>query len=146
MVMAMELRVKFEAGERSRAIEVPNRALGLGDVDKIRTELGIPDLDCRGIRSFSIGLFEDPEIMVPEKVARMSGRFERTHLVVVRVSLGCLNPYTYEEIVPEMSRATGGVVDVVIRVRASEDQILAAWLEAGAPLEWRVEREGEGKE
>lgn len=109
------------------AINLETRRNGTRAIERVRTELNIPNLDPELIWEKTRSWYVNIEIQVPYETALRCSHFENTNLVTVRVDIGALNQFVYEELEVIRSTETGEVLDVQFIRKLDENQVIYWW-------------------
>ena len=127
-------------------INLPEKFLGLDDVDRIREELGVPGLQFDKIKRNIPELYNSTSIAVDERIARQSGHFRRKPTIVVTVRKEHLNQFCETKLDTVKNYSTGEILSVRLLYQPNILKILAAWEEDGFPKEWGLPKEEEKNE
>ena len=133
----MQFKVRFVHGSK-HVVYKKGRTLGLRDVDRIRHELGVPELSLERIDN-NVWTYYKYEVAVPlteEQARQANGGFLCSDTVRVQVPERSLTKYVIECIRSEKNKETGEIEKVWIEYNVDRNTLLNDWLAAGAPEEW----------
>ena len=136
----MEFKVKFDGHECCEALwRSERRPLGLQGVNQIREEVGVANLPLERINGY-IRSTTGPEVTVSidEPTARMLERyFTYTHRLTVYTPKEFLNRFIVTRVYTSRDSHTGEIFEAGLEDVLDTDALVRAWLDAGAPKEWR---------
>ena len=130
----MEFKVKFEAEMRNYAIEKDGREIGINWLDRAREELSVSELSPDLVHGWISHLNTDPEIILTEKEARESERFNEKSTVIVKVEESALNEFVRSYLNVIRDPKDGKVLKVIFEWRIDKEAIFEWWREKGFPL------------
>jgi len=142
--------MRFEVEFRSLngyAVEIHSAQIGLDGVKKIRDALGV-ELPLDRIQGVSVALKQDPFIALKEETARDSGHFADINKINVAVKDGSLNRFAEPRVEVDATKntETGEILNAWIAYALNIKALLAAWRDAGFPLEWTLPDENQEKQ
>lgn len=108
-------------------LSVGKRPHGTRDIERVRAELNIPNLDPARIAEMTPEIGENPSIEVPYNMVVRCSHFEDTNCVTVIVDRCALNQFVREDLTVERSRETGEVNYVRFRPYVDTYQVLQWW-------------------
>ncbi len=132
--------MRFVVGFRSStgwATQIKSHNLGLNWLDRAREEAGLPALEVERVSSRIPSLQRDPEVVLTEEQARAAGEvFLNDCEVWVKVPKGALNRFCKTRVEITRREESGEITNVSPAWEIQERELVSAWLEAGAPLDW----------
>lgn len=138
----MNENMKFELTVKSRtgyAVSISSSAIGITDLDMVRDKLGLPDMSAELLQGGIDQIQQDINFGIDESVARESGHFKTCCVVAVRVPAGFINDRVDTDVVASRDEDTDAITGVRIVRSINNARVLAAWINAGYPLEWGTE-------
>lgn len=145
----MKFVIKFRGEHVEKAPEYPYRTafavgmkdatLGMDDLDRIRSELEIPNLDPERVSKDVYRLYTSPGIKLPEHIARHSGHFKEGCSATAKVRTNALNQFVSTQIEAKRDLSSGAVENVKLMYVLDEEAVIDAWQDAGFPLEWDLQ-------
>ena len=139
----MEFRILFASPTYNNQVCVPSHKVGLEFVDRVRSELGVPDLELARIEDWVEGAYMAPEILISEQTARNSGHFKNNNQVELEVPKGFLNRFYRVDLVVQKNSSTGEIESVTGGYLPDKEDIVAAWAHDGYPLRWGFDPQDE---
>jgi len=133
----MQFTVEFKSWNVAHAIQFNwGCEAGLKDIDKVREELNIPELNVQLFASAASAKRENPTIDIDESLARELGVFSDKNTHTVKVYMGSLNQFTY--LAPNVVKdpENGCIRYIGWMIELNENAVIDAWIEAGHPDEW----------
>lgn len=144
----MNFEVKFEAfeegKERVAAWKGEDRRLGLDFLDRVRRELGVPNLDARRVEdvcryNWDLAVTCEVSEDTARRLAEKHGLFRESSRVTVRIPRHGLNRYLKIELRTDKDSTTGEIERVWPVWRVDSEAVLKDWEAAGCPLSWAPE-------
>ena len=132
----MKFRVTIKSLDR-HAVDMGPTEIGLHALDRVRSELRLPNMPAKVLSSTIGQLNTDVLIEIDEDLARMAGCFDAQCDVDIIVPTGFLNTFVDTNVVAPRNN-DGDVPQVYIERTVNESHILTAWCEAGSTTRRRT--------
>ena len=138
----VEFKIEITNRKDKYIVDLPDRELGLKDVDRIRKELEVPLLPLKRIY-YKTPMTYDRWIYVKidEFTARDSGHFTEKATARIYVPELFLNQFYKTIILKHRDENTGEVTRAELRYQFYEERFIEWWKAAGYPLEVEAEKE-----
>jgi len=137
----MDFNLTFVVDKKSsgRLYRVDSTWFGLEELDKIRADLKVPHLD-PGLVDNYVPRFSGIQhrVTLSEKEARTAGCFAESSGAVVQCNAEKLTPLIRSEYYTQRDPEKDTIIEVKKRYHIDDEELIAAWLQAGAPLKWGV--------
>ncbi len=138
----VELNLRIKNKEDEYVIDLPNKEVGLWDVDRIRQELAVPMLRLERIYHKIPTLYDRwIYVQLNEFTARESGHFMERATVTMYVPKHFLNQFCDIVVHAERNEENGEVKEARLMYQFNKEKFLEWWKAAGYPLEVEEEKE-----
>lgn len=136
----MKFMVTFSTKAWSRSINIDGKQIGLEGVDLIRQETGVKELSLEKMCGSISTVCWNPDMTIPEKVARDSGHYQSTNQFTVFTKPSFLNQFCEKVVKVESSQKSGKIKSSQIKWKLNEEKVISGWVEAGYPEYWECEK------
>lgn len=118
------------------AVGVDSTVIGIEALDKVRDDIGIPNLTPALVNKDVFRLYIDPTFKISLELARKSGHFQKKPSITVQVGNHQLDRFVSMVAHIERDPENGTIKHIKHFFELDEKAVVDAWKKAGFPLEW----------
>lgn len=130
----MQFSVNFVGNNAVNSNKVQNY-LGTDDIERIKQELEMPDLDLSLVKEYFTPCVRDPNIKITYNTALKSGKFKNDKSYTVKVSPHFLNIFLYKKTHIQKNKNNGAIERIYMSFQLNEAGVIQLWEHLGFPDE-----------